>query len=108
MRDPWESLPDWVVDNDGTALPHDPDRMRSLRRYHCCVSRTKVPLLPFNYQDEFPFNNVPDLFLRVLMLMEIIGGGFDVPMSECHVLGVKEVARPARNWRPFQHLGPSH
>jgi hypothetical protein len=64
--------------------------------------------LAFNYQDELPFNNVPDLFLRVLMLMEIISGGFDVPMSERHVLGVEEAARPARKWGTFQHLGSSH
>ena len=82
--------------------------MRSLSGYHCCVSRTKVPRLPFKYQDQLPLNNVPDLFLRVLMLMEISSSGFDVPMSERHVLGVEEAARPARKWEALQHLGPSH
>jgi hypothetical protein len=81
-------------------MTHDADRMRSLRGYHCSVSRTKMPLLPFKYQDELPLNNVPDLFLRVLMLVEISSRGFDVPMSERHVFGVEEAARPTRKREP--------
>jgi hypothetical protein len=108
LRDPGETLSEWVVGNDGPAMTHDPDRMRGLRGYHGSVSRTKAPLLPFEYQDELPLNNVPDLFLRVLMLMEISSRGFDVPMGERHVLGVEEAARPTRKWGTFQHLGLSH
>ena len=67
-----------------------------------------MPLLAFKYQDELPLNDIPDLFLRVLMLMEIISSALNFPMSECHVLGVEEAARPARKRGALLHLGPSH
>ena len=52
--------------------------------------------MTIDHQDELALDDVPHLFLRVRVLVEVRGVGSDVPVSKGHVLGVEEPPRPTR------------
>src|ERR1700760_539486 len=53
---------------------------------HAAVAGTQSLFPTFDDQEEFSVDHVPDLFLRVFVLMEFGGTLGDLPVPECHVL----------------------
>jgi hypothetical protein len=81
--------------------------MRRLGRHNGDAPGREHLLLAGDGEGYLTRNDVPNLFLLVLMLVQWCGTSFDVVMSERHVRRMEEPPTPPRKWITGQHFGGS-
>ncbi len=100
----WQLVSDGIVGDDHPAGAHRPDGMRCVRRYHGRSPGAEPCLPAVDHEDYLTFDDVPHLFLEVIVLVEVCRIRGDVPVGEGHVRRMEEPARPARKRRAMEHL----
>jgi hypothetical protein len=84
-----------MVDDDGATGAEGLGGVSGVGRDHRRVSRPQTSLLLTDDQQDLPLDYVPDLLLRMIVLVQIGGSLGDVPVAECHVRRVKEPTGPS-------------
>lgn len=93
-----------MVNDDGPTGAEGLGGVWGVGRHYSRVSRAQSPLLLIDDQQPLPLDHVPDLLLRVLVLVQIGGSLGDVPVAEGHVLRVKEASRPPGKRGAAEHF----
>ncbi len=96
--------PEREVGDDRATRPHDPRRVRNVRRDNCGGTRPERAGDTVDHEDDLALDDVPHLFLRVAVHVQVRRAGRDVPVRERHVRGVEEATRPARQRCAVDHV----
>lgn len=75
-----------MVDDDDAAGAEGLGAVSDVRWDHSGLSRAQTLLLLIDDQQDLPLDHVPDLFLRMIVLVQVGGSFGDLPVAEGHVL----------------------